>query len=360
MKENAGISSQSAGYLASINYIGYFLGALFAGIICSHKKKFLLWSVVCNILSVLFMGLIDGYLVWSLLRLIAGISSGVIFVVASSMVLDYLSAINKISWSGFLFSGVGIGIVTSGMVVPILFSYFTYEATWVGLGFLSALLAIITFVLWRHVTEEITKKNIPLVRKNKHPFLKYVYIAYGFEGLGYIVSATFLVDIVHNIESLQNYSAYSWVLVGIAAIPSTLVWILIGEKTNTIYTLCSAFILQAIGIIMPIVVPTYFGVIVGSLLFGFTFMGITALTTSYARELVPENSHKTIGILTAVYALGQIIGPTIAAKISSHSGTYHYALISAATVLLISTSILIFGYLITTKRKEDTQCHTST
>ena len=42
MRIDEGISFEAAGYLASSNYIGYFVGALGAGFIFRNKKNFLL------------------------------------------------------------------------------------------------------------------------------------------------------------------------------------------------------------------------------------------------------------------------------------------------------------------------------
>ena len=56
------------------------------------------------------MGLSDHFLIWSVLRIIGGITSGTIFVLASNVALEALRMANKQSISGILYSAVGIGI----------------------------------------------------------------------------------------------------------------------------------------------------------------------------------------------------------------------------------------------------------
>src|SRR5690554_121647 len=112
MEEAKLLTTKAAGYLASSNYIGYFFGALLAGVMkwkrgkASSLKLFL----ILNILSTIAMGLTTSYIFWSFLRLLSGLSSGIVFVLVSSIVLDYLAKKQRITLGGFLFSGVGIGI----------------------------------------------------------------------------------------------------------------------------------------------------------------------------------------------------------------------------------------------------------
>lgn len=167
MRESVGFSFETAGYLASSNYIGYFIGALWAGMIFQHKQTILFWHVMINVFSVILMGLTDSFLLWLLLRLISGISNGIIFVLASSMVLDYLTSHSLAKWSGYLFSGVGFGIAISGLFVPLLHTYFSWEGTWIGLGFLSLFLAIIAFSLWRNLTLNSQPKEGSSAQKQK-------------------------------------------------------------------------------------------------------------------------------------------------------------------------------------------------
>lgn len=74
MRHDVGFSFEVAGFLASSNYIGYFIGALWAGFMYRQRKNILLLSVVLNVLSIVLMGMIEIYMVWLVLRLIAGIT----------------------------------------------------------------------------------------------------------------------------------------------------------------------------------------------------------------------------------------------------------------------------------------------
>lgn len=353
MREDVGFSFEVAGFLASSNYIGYFIGALWAGFIYRQRKHFLLLSVVLNVISVVLMGLIELYSVWLVLRLIAGITGGLIFVLTSSIIMDYLAKQTLTKWSGYLFSGIGLGIAISGLFVPFIEARFAWQGTWIGLGILSALFLVITFLLWRNLqVYDSVKVTKTADAKMSRGFMPWLIAAYGFEGLGYIITGTFLVDIIHNIPSLQAYSSYSWVIVGVAAIPSAPVWTVLLEKFSAIKILFVAYILQVLGILLPVFSQTVWSVLLSSFLFGLTFVGIVTLTTAYARQLFPTQSGPVVSLLTTFYAFGQIIGPIIAGQLVVIFSSYKAALIFAGSIVLLGLIVMLCGKWIVLKQQE--------
>lgn len=352
MRHDVGFSLEVAGFLASSNYIGYFIGALWAGFIYRQRKNVLMASVVTNVLSVILMGLIEVYSVWLVLRLIAGITGGLIFVLTSSIIMDYLAKHSLSRWSGYVFSGIGLGIAISGLCVPAIEARFAWQGAWLGLGILSGIFLFITSYLWRSlVVQDSTKVTKSLDTKMTKGFMPWLILSYGLEGLGYIITGTFLVDIIHNIPSLQAYSSYSWVIVGLAAIPSAPVWTVLLEKFSAIKILFVAYILQVVGILLPVFAQTVWSVLLASFLFGLTFVGIVTLTTSYARQLFPTKSGFVVSLLTTFYAFGQIIGPIIAGKLVEVYSSYKAALIFAGVIVFLALLVMVIGRWLTVKKE---------
>ncbi|WP_042470369.1 YbfB/YjiJ family MFS transporter [Bacillus ndiopicus] len=344
MREDEGFSLQIGGWLASSNYIGYFLGSLGAAFIYKRKKAFLMTNVALNVLSIIVMGLTHSLTLWLLLRFIAGLTGGFIFVLTSSIVMDYLAAHILTRWSGLVFSGIGLGIAISGLVVPYLESIIAWDGTWIGLGFLSALLATTSAILWRnlmvHNNEKIAKSNDTDIWRG---FMPWLIIAYGLEGLGYIITGTFLVDIIYNIESLRAYAGYSWVVAGLAAVPSAPLWVSLMSKLSPVKAMAIAYLLQIIGIILPVLSQTAWSVLLSAFLFGMTFVGLVSMSTGYARQLFPTQSGTVVSVLTTFYAFGQIIGPILASKFEAHYNSYKAPLLFAGAVVTLALIILLIG-----------------
>lgn len=351
MRVDANLTFSQGGLLASSNYIGYFIGALGAAFIYRSKKNFLLLNVVINILSVVLMGVIDSYGIWILLRLIAGITGGFIFVLTSSIVMDYLAAQLLTRWGGYVFSGIGLGIATSGLVVPFLEARTAWQGSWIGLGVLSTLFLLTTLLLWRKLS--VPNRTKPVQGEHTsiwHGFMPWLIVAYGLEGLGYIVTGTFLVDIIYNIEALRSYAGYSWVVVGLAAIPSAPIWMKLMTRFSTISMMALAYALQIIGILLPVVSQTAWSVLLSAFLFGFTFVGLVTMSTGYGRALFPKQSAYVVSMLTTFYALGQIIGPMIASRLETHYATFKAPLLFAGIIVTLALLILVIGYYYSKKK----------
>lgn len=355
MRVDEGLTFQQGGLLASSNYIGYFVGALGAGFIAKKKKQFLLWNVVINVLSIILMGICETYLIWIILRFVAGATGGFIFVLTSSIVMDYLAQRLLTKWSGYIFSGVGLGIAISGVVVPYIEGIVHWEGTWIGLGVLSALFFLTTMILWRQVVvqdyEPLEKTDDTNIWKGIMPWL---IAAYGLEGLGYIITGTFLVDIIYNIEALRTLAGFSWVIVGLAGIPSAPIWMSLMTRFSPFKMMVLAYSLQIVGISLPVFSQTAWSVLLSAFLFGATFVGLVTLSTSYGRQLYPKQSAKVVSLLTTAYAIGQIVGPLIASRLEGYYQTFKAPLLFASATVSTSLIILLIGQAVNIRKNKPT------
>jgi MFS family permease len=166
--------------------------------------------------------------------------------------------------------------------------------------------------------------------------------AYVLAGVGYIVAGTFLVAIVAGLPHLAAFGASAWILVGLAAAPSTVLWGRIARRTGSIPALGAAYLAQATGLAAPVLSPDAVGAAVSALLFGGSFMGITALTVAEARRRVPPHlAARAVGILTALFALGQVIGPLLAASLAGEQGTFALSLLVAAGAVAVGGGLVL-------------------
>jgi len=348
MQNDLTFSNAIAGFLATSNYAGYLVGAILTGIIPlkKHRTASLRASLAISILTTAFMGLLHSYGVWYIIRFLSGVASAFVFVLASSIVLDQLAAKNKSNWSGVFFGGVGFGIFLSGLFTPILNGLFHWKGVWIGLAIISVILAVFVWI-WLIDTAHPVMPKIYQVKtdpqRSSVKWLPLLITAYGLEGLGYIVTGTFIVSIGENVPSLNGNPTIVWMVVGLAAVPSCILWSALAKKWDFIKCLVLAMTLQALGIALPVISMSQPSLVVCAVLFGATFMGITTLTTTLARQLKAENSSQIIGYLTAVYAIGQMIGPTIAGVLSTNTHNFNAALLGAAGVVLAGAILLING-----------------
>ncbi|MCM2534702.1 YbfB/YjiJ family MFS transporter [Neobacillus pocheonensis] len=340
MQKDLSFSNTVAGYIASSNYAGYLLGAILAGAIPLKKYRVisLRISLMISILTTALMGLTYSNLLWYVLRFLSGVSSAFVLVLASGIVLDKLAAISKTSWSGLLYGGVGLGIFLSSLIIPNL-------NQWIGLAIVSGVLAFFVWIWFDETSNVVEMKNKQEIFAQVPPtkWLIWLIIAYGLEGLGYIITGTFIVSIAEKTSSFHKGATLVWMMVGLAAIPSCLIWSLLAKKWGYVKSLVLAMALQSLGIAMPAFWISKTSFIISALLFGATFMGITTLATTLGRQMNPSNSSRTIGILTAIYAIGQLIGPILAGVLSLFTHNFNTALIGASSIVLIGAGMLLNG-----------------
>ena len=99
------LSLSQAALLASWNYLGYLLGALLALFLYQRKlgRLTLLAALAVNLGSTVLQILATSYEPLAVLRLINGISNGVVFALAPALVLEWLVEQQRAQLSGLMY-----------------------------------------------------------------------------------------------------------------------------------------------------------------------------------------------------------------------------------------------------------------
>ncbi|KPN95173.1 YbfB/YjiJ family MFS transporter [Lysinibacillus sp. ZYM-1] len=348
MQETFEFSRATAGYLATSNYLGYLVGALVAGRLpIAHKRiPFLQLGLIISVLTTAFMGFTETIITWYILRFISGVMSAFIFVVIASLVLDQLANTSKTHLSGLFYSGVGLGIAISSMMVSPIHAIYKWNGTWIALALFCVLLLVFIVIFIKPISHSKQRfvnlsKSSPKVPPKS--WMKWLIIAYSLEGLGYIVTGTFIVSIAQESTSFHGNAAIVWFVVGLAAIPSCIIWSKLAQHFGSVKTLLISMVVQAVGIILPAFSTNTIMLYVSAFVFGATFMGITTVVTTLARHIVPVNSHQILGYLTAGYAFGQMVGPSLAGILANSTNSYQYSLVGAAVVVIMGALCLVGG-----------------
>ena len=282
MQQSLGWSSSEAGIMAMSNYLGYFVGALLLSfLVIRRKKEVLSVALLVNVVTTFMMGFCDDFVLFCVIRFLSGISSGFIFILCSQIVLSYITRLQKSSWSGILYSGVGLGIVISSFMIMLFSDVFIWRSIWKILGYMSAGLSLLGILFMPPTLEEENKTTRTSTLKKP---IHWLIFAYGLEGLGYIITGTFIVAIAQEIPTLQWDATIIWLIVGIAALPSCWFWVRLAEKNSYKQILAIALFVQAFGIVIPAIVATKVGFLISAILFGLTFMGITTLANAIGKE----------------------------------------------------------------------------
>jgi hypothetical protein len=143
--------------------------------------------------------------------------------------------------------------------------------------------------------------------------------AYGLAGFGYIITATFLPVIAREAMPGSVWIDFFWPIFGIGVITGALLATRIPATGDYRHLLAGCYLVQALGIAASIFSPTLAGFAIGSLLLGIPFTAITFFAMQEVRRLRPAAAASYMGLLTAMYGIGQIAGPPMVALLLRHS-----------------------------------------
>jgi len=345
MQQQAGLGLSEAGWLAAINYVGYLSGAIIASLISNLILKDRLYRIglIVAVLTTVGMGLTTNIWLWSILRFFAGLSSAAGLLLGSGLILNWLIRHGHRSELGIHFSGLGLGIAFCAIVVELLSHQYDWSQQWYWLSFMGLLLLIPAWI-WLPApnTSGVTQSGKAMLdNPPSRSFMQVFMAAYFCAGVGYVISATFIVAIVDQLPGLEGKGSWTFMVLGLAAAPACIIWDFIARKFGNLNALISACILQIIGILLPVIEPNLIMAMLGSILFGGTFIGIVSLVLTMAGRYYPTRPAKMMGKMTITYGIAQILAPLVTGFLAEGSGGYNEGLYLAAGMMVIGTGLMI-------------------
>ena len=112
-----------------------------------------------------------------------------------------------------------------------------------------------------------------------------------------------------------------WPIFGLGVILGALIASRVRTRLDLRWLLAICYVIQAIGVAASLVSPSLAGFAAGSLLLGLPFTAITFFAMQEARRLRPLGASSLMGLITALYGLGQIAGPPLASALLHRSAT---------------------------------------
>lgn len=363
MQQQAGLGVAAGGWLASINYLGYLSGVLLAASTSCLTLKFNLYrlGIVLAVFSTAAMALADNTYLWAAMRYLAGFSSAAGVMFGSGLILHWLIKNNLRSELGIHFSGAGLGIALGAAAIEL-----SPQLSWAQQWWLLAILGLLLAVpAWYYIPRPDQRKtfahkastptdNVRVSGRGKSmsqpPSARFVRLFmsfYGCAGVGYVISATFIVAIiVEQSSALDGINAQSqgnlaFLLLGVAAAPACMFWDLVARRLGDINTLILVSSLHVVGIVLPALITNLWAAYLSTLLFGATFIGLVSLVLTMAGRYYPDKPAKMMGKMTLWYSVAQIVAPAITGVIAEHGGQYRDGLLLGAGAMLLGLCFLL-------------------
>ncbi len=358
------VDLHAASWLASANYLGYMLGA----VLCTLQPW--IWARFSWLPSLAFSSLVRAGLLatgvltlamawhvpalWPLLRFAAGVTSAVVFVFTSGWCLSQLARLGRPEMGGMMFVGPGAGIVVSGLFASAMVAWdWTAATAWMIFGLLAFALTTSIWHAMRGGSERLIPITAPAVNDAATEIaaegraeMALLTLAYSFAGFGYIITATFLPVIARTALPGSVWLDMFWPIFGFGVMIGAVLATRVPVEIDRRLLLAGCYFVQAFAISFSLLSPNLAGFAIGSLMLGVPFTAISFFALQEVRRLRPATAASFIGLLTATYGIGQILGPPLVALLLRHTSSpaagFTLSLQIASTTLVAGAAVYLW------------------
>ena len=344
MLEDDTLTLTFAGILASVNYVGYLSGALFAIFIkdLNSKVKYYRIGLVLCVITTVILGITTNETLWLISRVIAGFGAAMSLVVGGAIVMVKLDFKDKTKAMGINFSGIAIALALSDVIARSTLYFSSWHMSWVVLSIIAAVVVLYPLYILSSDDVKVNKNSTKYLDKNLFSgFVVVLILAYFTAGVGMVIQGTFLPTIIKSLPGLESIAGLTWLIVGLAGIPSSIIWMRMAHKHGSVNIIIIAMVLQTIGILIPTMTNSIYLNLLSGVLYGGTFVGLVALFMHLGGKLAGDNPVILMGALTTAYGIGQVSAPLYAVALTEYSGDYNYALYITAAIMCLGVLMLM-------------------
>lgn len=339
-------SASGAAQLAAANLVGYLIGAF-----VSHRLALLLGpslvirgAMVAVLISLLCCSINPGLAWLWFWRMIAGIAGGVLIIITGSALLKRIPVAVRGKTNGIIFSGVGVGTILSGLLVPAIGAE-RLEEVWLALA---AIVVVMGLFAWPKFRDQETLPELPVSVPTRllpqGPMLALV-CAYILDGIGYLPHSVFWVEyLVHGLNKPIAVGGAFWMVFGMGAAIGPLFSGMVADHLGFRKTLVACFALKALAIAMPLMSTSMPSLFLSSFVVGALTPTMGALVSGRAAEIGGAANHqRNWAMLTFFYSGAQAGGGYAMAYLYATTHSFKILFILGASLLAMATAIALFN-----------------
>ncbi|GAC1408654.1 MAG: YbfB/YjiJ family MFS transporter [Burkholderiaceae bacterium] len=345
MIDSGWASASAAAQLAAANLVGYLAGSATAHPLAlrygaAPTIRFAMLAVLASLLACS----VNLGLVWLWLwRMMAGVGGGMLMILAAPYLMRDVPDESRGKAIGIVFSGIGVGVVLSGLSVP-----------WIGARYLSliwlflaAVVAVAVLVAWPTFVVHKTTNEASHAAAGQSsalmprgPFLA-VLCAYVLDAVGYLPHTVFWVEyLVHDLGKPLAIGGAFWAVFGLGAVVGPLLTGIAADRFGFRRTLVSCFACKAVAVALPLLSTSMPALILSSFAVGALTPGMVAVASGRVVEITGATLYqRNWALMTFAYSLTQAIAGYVMAAVygAMHSFTL---LFSVAAGLLVVAAVI--------------------
>ncbi|MBW2472454.1 MAG: MFS transporter [Deltaproteobacteria bacterium] len=352
MGQSLQLTYSQMGLISTANFVGYLLAVL----VCSHisarigSRLLIFLALLLVAFSMLLVSLADDFISVAFFYTLTGMGSGASNVPMMALVASWFSTRQRGKAAGFIVIGSGFAILLSGKLIPFinqLSSADGWRISWLVLGIIVLIIAVICLLIIRDSPAELdlqpftgeqkTQKggeNLidtgqASVTKKDIYHLGAIYFLFGYT---YVIYATFIVTtLVQERGFSETVAGNFWSWVGFLSLFSGPVFGTLSDRLGRKAGLIMVFTIQMFAyLLVALSLPgtfLYFSIAC----YGIVAWSIPSIMAALVADYVgPQKTARVFGLITFIFALGQIAGPAVAGFLAEKYGTFSSSFLMAS------------------------------
>ena len=357
MIEGLRLTYTQSGLLGTGNFLGYLTSALIGGFFASKygTRIVISCSLVIMGISMMLTGIVESFEFALLMRILTGLGNGGAYVPAMALGSAWFSRERRGLATGIVTSGIGLGTLVSGLVVPLILGVYGGEGwrfTWYWLGGAVLVIAGIcaSFIRSRPEdlglapvgsrspgkkassrgsTDSLDWRSIYRVKEVWH--LGIVYLMYGFSYIIYMHFFSTYLEKEIGLTPMQAGILWAWA--GGLSIFCGIIWGSISDFIGRRSGAALAYATLALSYSLFALCKSVTGFFLSAVVFGITAWSIPTIMAAAAGDYVgPRLAPAGLGFITLFFGIGQAIGPYVGGLFADVTDSFIISFILAACV----------------------------
>lgn len=362
MREDLHWSYFLAGAMNTGNAIGYLIGALSMAWLIrrfSAAQVFVAGGLFGN-LFMAFSGFFTDPVAFFICRLLIGVANTYVFAGGSVLAAQLTNMHpNRAGWlMGIYYGGGGLGIIIPSFLVPEMVLtgqdlgwLHPWQLAWYAIAAVSC---VCLLLMWfpAHNIPAVTPRKTHADKTSVRRYARMV-SAYVMFGMGYIGYMTFVIALLMQLGMTGMRLNIFYALLGLAVIASSRIWAGALDRYKGGETLGIINMLMGLACLIPALIAMFSrqpdnqlgwlsvsAIYMSGIIFGSGLLTAVATTTVFVRHNLPQSQWVAgIAVFTSLFAVGQVVGPTLIGWISDGRGGLARGFVISAGILLLGSML---------------------
>lgn len=342
MRETLGLSYSQAANLGTLTALGYLVLLLYAGVFAGRHggKKAILLGLSLGAAGYAGLSQFSAYPLLMLCMILMGFGTAFTFTPLVSLLGSWYPE-RRGMVIGFAGSGVGIGMLLTGALVPVI-TQSGDEASWRMIwGIFAGIAAFVTVLVAIFLREPPQYEEPVSMRQGlktvyQNPHVVRMALIYGVVGLTYIVQVLFMYSFALDSGVAPQIAGRLVAVMGFVSIFSGPIWGWLADKVGHGRALTFCMTVAIFATLLPVIWPVTLAFTVHFLLVGLSVTGLfTSVLAAATSTVKPQHAAMAVSFVTVFFALGQLIGPALAGLLIDWQHDFRLTFALSAALMLV-------------------------